>query len=68
MKYTTYKKFQGDDWDSIDMQSLVERLADFLLQSGFASEFNPYSDEDGERTMEQLRQAILEALQSGRPS
>jgi Ca-activated chloride channel family protein len=66
MKYTTYKKkVPGDDWDSIDMQSLVERLADFLLQSGFASEFNPYSDDDGERTMEQLRQAILQALQSG---
>ncbi len=65
MKITTYKKFQGEDWDSLDLQSLVERLADFLLQSGFASEYNPYSDMDGERTMEQLRQAVLEALMSG---
>ena len=66
MKYTTYKKkVPGDDFDSIDMQSLVERLADFLLQSGFASEFNPYGEEDSERTMEQLREAILQALQSG---
>jgi Ca-activated chloride channel homolog len=65
MKITTYKKFEGEEWDSLDLESLVERLADFLLQSGFASEYNSYSETDGERTMEQLRQAILEALMSG---
>ena len=65
MKFITYKKFQGDDWDALDLESLVNQLADFLLQSGFASEFYHFSEMDGERTMDQLRQAILDALMSG---
>ena len=55
---------QGEDWDSLDMESLINQLADFLLQSGFASEYYRFSEMDGERTMEQLREAILEALRS----
>ena len=65
MKITTYKKFQGEDWDSLDLEALVNHLADFLLQSGFASESYRIAEMDGERTMEQLRQAILEALVAG---
>src|SRR5690349_228178 len=65
MKIITYKKYQGDDFDSLDMESLVNQLADFLLQSGFASEMYQFSEMDGERTMEQLRQAVMDALMSG---
>ena len=35
MKFIRYKKYEGDDWDSLDMEGLLDRLADFLLQSGF---------------------------------
>ena len=65
MKFITYKKFDGNDWDSLDLESLVNQLADFLLQSGFASDTYRFSEMDGERTMEQLREAVLEALMSG---
>src|SRR3990172_12151746 len=65
MKFITYKKYQGEDWDSLDMEGLLDRLADFLLQSGFQSEYYRFSEMDGERTMEQLRQAVLDALLDG---
>ncbi|OFW26772.1 MAG: hypothetical protein A3J28_18680 [Acidobacteria bacterium RIFCSPLOWO2_12_FULL_60_22] len=65
MKFVTYKKYQGDDWDSLDMDDLLDRLADFLLQSGFQSEYYRFAEMDGERTLEQLRQAVLDALMEG---
>src|SRR3989338_4025324 len=65
MKFIRYKKYEGDDWDSLDMEGLLDRLADFLLQSGFQSEYYRFSEMDGERTMDQLRQAVLDALQDG---
>ena len=65
MKSVTYKKFEGDDWDSLDLESLVNQLADYLLQSGFASDSYNISEMDGERTLDELRQAIMEALMSG---
>ncbi|MBI2817071.1 MAG: VWA domain-containing protein [Acidobacteria bacterium] len=65
MKFITYKKYEGDEFDSLDMETLVNQLADFLLQSGFASELYHFSEMDGERTMDQLRQAVLDALVSG---
>jgi Ca-activated chloride channel homolog len=53
--------------DAIDLQSLLDKLADFLLQSGFAGGKmqSPYWDDAGqeqERSMEALREAILNAL------
>jgi Ca-activated chloride channel family protein len=47
------------------MEALLDRLADFLLQSGFNSDYYRFSEMDGERTMEALRQAVLDALQDG---
>ena len=65
MKFVTYKKFQPGDLDSLDMQELVNRLADFLLQSGFSPSYDYFNERDGEQTLDQLRQAILDALQNG---
>ena len=65
MKYIRYKKYEGEGWDSLDMQELLDRLADFLLQSGFNSDYYQFSEMDGERTMESLRQAVLDALEDG---
>jgi Ca-activated chloride channel family protein len=62
MKFTRYSKYDGDLWDAIDLEKLLDRLADFLLQSGFDS---PYYDDwydDSEQTLERLRQAIARAL------
>src|SRR5688572_4840611 len=65
MKFVTYKKYQGDGFDSMDMDELLERLSDFLLHSGFQSEAYHFSEMQGQRTLEQLRQAILDALMEG---
>ncbi|MBI3934932.1 MAG: VWA domain-containing protein, partial [Acidobacteria bacterium] len=65
MKFITYKKFQPGDLDSLDMQELVNRLADFFLQSGFSPAYDYLNEMDAEQTLEQLRQAILDAIQNG---
>ncbi|HEY7679676.1 MAG TPA: hypothetical protein VIC04_04095, partial [Terriglobia bacterium] len=65
MKFVTYKKYQPGDLDSLDLQELVNRLADFFLQSGFSSPYDYLSEMDGEQTLEQLRQAILDAIRDG---
>jgi len=65
MKYTRYSKYTGEPWDAIDLADLVSRLSDFLLQSGYESQFYGLQEMDPERSMEQLRQAILHALEEG---
>lgn len=67
MRFHTYSKFSPEMADAVDLQSLLDKLADFLLQSGFAGgDGQPYYgmglDEPGDRTLESLKQAILEAL------
>ncbi|HEV2616228.1 MAG TPA: VWA domain-containing protein [Candidatus Acidoferrales bacterium] len=65
MKYVRYKKYTGQEADDIDLQELMNRLSDFLLQSGFESQYYGFQEMDPERSMEQLRQAILQALEQG---
>src|SRR5574341_576653 len=68
MKYTTYSKYLPELADTINLQGLLDQLADFLLQSGFAG--GPYShpfwgefgEDEPDRSMDALRQAILRAL------
>ena len=67
MRFHTYSKFSPEAADAVDLQGLLDKLADFLLQSGFASgqSFNPYFDDfdsEPDRSVEALRQAILDAL------
>jgi len=67
MKYIRYTRYTGDAADEIDLQELMSRLSDFLLQSGYESQYSIYEmgQESQERLMEQLRQAILRALEEG---
>src|SRR3954466_1166091 len=68
MRFHTYTKFSPEMADAVDLQSLLDKLADFLLQSGFAGGKNqqPYYGwdfgDDGDRSLESLKQAILNAL------
>jgi Ca-activated chloride channel family protein len=67
MRFHTYSKYSPEFADAVDLQALLDKLADFLLQSGFGGSKmgNPYWGEfggDADRSMEALRQAILEAL------
>ncbi len=67
MRSHTYTKFSPEMADTVDLQALLDKLADFLLQSGFAGgeHFHPYWGETGEeadRSLDALRAAILKAL------
>ncbi|HEX9579550.1 MAG TPA: VWA domain-containing protein [Gemmatimonadales bacterium] len=68
MRSVTYSKYIPELLDAINMQELLDQLSDFLLQSGFAGGpfshpyWGEFGDEDGERTLDGLRRAILEAL------
>ncbi len=65
MKITKYNKYIGEPADAIDLDELMKRLGDFLLQSGFESQFYGLSEMDASTSMEALREAILRALQEG---
>jgi Ca-activated chloride channel family protein len=67
MRFHTYSKFSPEAADAVDLQALLDKLADFLLQSGFAGgqSANPYFDDfdsEPDRSVDGLRQAILDAL------
>ncbi len=61
MKTTKYSKYTGEDWDSLGIQELLNKLSDYLLQSGFK---NSFLEEFGntDRDPQSLHDAILEAL------
>src|SRR6266487_1718677 len=68
MKYTTYSRYLPGLLETLNLQALLDQLADFLLQSGFAG--GPYShpfwgefgEDDSDRSLDALRQAILQRL------
>jgi len=61
MAFTKYSKWDGVDWESLSLEDLLDRLADFLLQSGFDSSYSRYWD-DQDQTLDALRDAIMRAL------
>jgi Ca-activated chloride channel homolog len=68
MKYVRYSRYSPDAAGDIDLQELMSRLSDFLLQSGYDSPYGIYEldmERSREQHMEQLREAILRALQAG---
>ncbi len=68
MRFTTYTKYKGGILDALNIQDLLERLADFLLQSGFEGgpHFHPWwgwsGAEGDDRSLESLKDALLQAL------
>jgi Ca-activated chloride channel family protein len=64
MKYR-YSKFRPEDLDGLDLEELLSKLSDLLLQSGFNDPYgSPYDDEEGV-SADALHDAILEALLNG---
>ena len=61
MKSTRYSRYEGEDWESLSIEELLNKLSDFLLQSGFN---NPYFDgfRNSDRDLQALHDAILNAL------
>ncbi|UCF19408.1 MAG: hypothetical protein JSU87_16010 [Gemmatimonadota bacterium] len=68
MRFTTYSKFTGHLLESFNLQELLDSLADFLLQSGFAGGpyYHPFWGEFGgdeaEDSLDALKEAILQKL------
>ncbi len=62
MKYVKYSKYVPDPFDDLSAEDLLQMLGDFLLDSGFYNQYQNIYEMDPERTMDQLHQALLEAL------
>jgi Ca-activated chloride channel homolog len=64
MKYTKYSKYVGDLADEMSLEDLLSALSDYLLESGFQSQYMYFQQMD-EHTLDALRQAIQQALEAG---
>jgi Ca-activated chloride channel family protein len=67
MRFTTYTKYTGLYLDALNVQNLLESLADFLLQSGFAGgqQYHPWwgwTGDEADRSLDALKEALLQAL------
>jgi Ca-activated chloride channel homolog len=65
MKRVRYTKFTGDLSSSFGLEDLMEALSDFLLDSGFNDPMSRFQEFNSDQTMENLREAIRQALESG---
>jgi Ca-activated chloride channel family protein len=63
MKYIKYGKHIPEPFEDLSAEDLMQMLQDFLLDSGFYSQYYGLREMDPEKTMEQLRNALLEALE-----
>ena len=63
MKRVRYTKFNGDLSSDISMEDLLQALSDYLLDSGYRDPFTQFSELD--HTMDDLRDALQQALESG---
>ncbi|MBV9146474.1 MAG: VWA domain-containing protein, partial [Acidobacteria bacterium] len=64
MKFIKYSKYVADPAGEISMEDLLNALSDYLLQSGFQDTWYSYDFHDGEQTLDDLRQAIQQALEA----
>ena len=64
MKRIRYTKFTGDLASSFGLEDLMQALSEFLLDSGYQDPYAQFSELNNQ-TMENLREAIKQALESG---
>ncbi len=64
MRTTTYEQYRGGLLDALNLQELLDKLSDFLLDSGFGGwSWNPLTGEPEESdSLDALKDAILRAL------
>ena len=65
MKRIRYSKYTGNLADEMEMESLLEALSDFLLDSGFQSPYSRFQQMRGDQTLDDLREAMRQALEYG---
>ena len=64
MRRIHYSRYTGDDL-GIGAEELLNALADFLLESGFNTQYMPFT-EFNQHTLEDLKKAIQQALEEGK--
>src|SRR6267142_6871301 len=64
MKRIRYSKYVPDPAGEMSMEDLLSALSDYLLQSGFQSDMW-YEMPEGERSLDDLKRAIEQALMEG---
>jgi Ca-activated chloride channel homolog len=62
MKFIKYSKYTADPFEGLSAEDLMQLLQEFLLQSGFEKQYSNFYEMDPEQTMEQLHQALLDAM------
>ncbi|HEX6695110.1 MAG TPA: VWA domain-containing protein, partial [Longimicrobiales bacterium] len=68
MRSHSYRKYSGSLLDTLNVENLLEGLADFLLKSGFEGgpHYHPWwgwsDDEGSDHSLDALKQALIEAL------
>jgi len=65
MKRVRYTKYNGSPASEMSMEDLLQALANFLLDSGYQDPFSRFAELDGDHTMENLREALRQALEAG---
>ena len=61
MPFTKYSKWNGVDWESLNLEDLMDKLSEFFMQSGFDDPYFMYGN-DQDTTLDALREAIMDAL------
>jgi len=65
MKRIRYTRYTGELAGDIDLEDLMQKLSEYLLDSGFQDPYSQFREMDGEQTLENLREALREALELG---
>ncbi len=65
MRRIRYSKYVPDPAGEMSMEDLLSALSDYLLQSGFQDYLSYYDLPNGDKTLEDLRRAIEQALLAG---
>jgi Ca-activated chloride channel family protein len=63
MKFTRYTKYVPDAAGEMSLEDLMSALSDYLLQSGFQDPFMRFSELPSEQTIEEMKEAIRQALE-----
>src|SRR5580658_3099548 len=65
MKRIRYTKYTGDPASEMSMEDMLKALSEYLLDSGFQDPWSRFAELDGEHTMDNLREALRQALETG---
>ena len=65
MKRIRYTKYTGDPASEMSMEDMLKALSEYLLDSGFQDPWSRFAELDGEHTMDNLREALRQALEAG---